>query len=695
MKKVMKRNILRTTQRLVMAGVFSGAGFYATSYWYDSVKSADAPSNTANIARIIDTRNEVQRKRAQRTIWQGVDNQIELGAGDSVRTGPSGGARIEFVKSKAIIELDPDSLVIIEEKQGKVALDFLKGNLFVKNGEGDQSLTVTSGAKEIDLSKGDVALGRGASGDLVQTDLSGTGPVKSGGFQILSPRPFATFFIDPTNLKSFNFSWVPLKDAAEVKLQIGASPSELVDAPIGTVQPSAAAVAGKISSVLKVGVHYWRLAAYAKDASGVISKTPFATSNTMKLDLRPRTPPIQIYPLAKAHIRMRTQTSNTVTFNWSNPAQLENLRFELAQVINGKPQIVHTANLSGRDSRYVHEIAEAGDYSWRVSGVGRNAQIDLAGTFLPFNASAASDLAPPTLVKPANNERLPVETVRDSGLYLSWKPIADAVGYKVTVRSSKGVITRETPNNSLKLAEIGKGEVNWSVEAVGDDKTVSKPSDTWKFRIEEIRPVEWANLTNPDIYWYVGAQPQGDLFWNTKGHDDVKTWRIRTAKSSEMISERPWQTTNAGKSSQTFPKDDEYVAEVEGLNANGFVTAKSSRRKFSVKLLPLPTAPVFADSGAPGEIKARGSGDADFAWRPVERASMYAIRLTSTTGLEQEFETSKTQSRLDQLKPGNYTLVLFAKDSYGRRGPASIQRPVTVPPFNDRKAPRLSKIKVK
>ncbi|RYZ67864.1 MAG: hypothetical protein EOP05_17175, partial [Proteobacteria bacterium] len=75
-----------------MAGVFSGLGFVATKYWYDSVKSKETTSTANVIARVIDTRNEVQRKRAQRTIWQGVDGQLELGAGDAVRTGPDGGA---------------------------------------------------------------------------------------------------------------------------------------------------------------------------------------------------------------------------------------------------------------------------------------------------------------------------------------------------------------------------------------------------------------------------------------------------------------------------------------------------------------------------------------------------------------------------------------------------------------------------
>lgn len=694
----MKRNLLKTARRLAMAGIFSGMGFVATKYWYDSVKTKDAPSNATAIARVIDTRNEVQRKRAQRTIWQGIDGQMELGAGDSVRTGFDGGAKIEFVKSKAVIDLDPDSLVVIEEKQGKIAIDFLKGNLFVKNGEGDGSLTVVSGEKSIDLSKGDVALGRGESGALVQTDLSGTGPVQLGGFKVLMPRPFATVYIDPAKPADTYFAWAPLKlpadqtsDQVEVRLQVGSSPTEMRDVASKTFEKRP----NMLGAPLKVGVQYWRLVAFAKDANGGLSKSPILTSTPVKLDLRPRTPPTAIFPLASAHVRMRPPAETSVTFRWSNTAQLPNIRFELFEGTGPNPRLVHSANFTNRDSQLIYDLQAGGDFKWRVSGVGANAQIDLPGAFVSFNASTASDLAPPTLIKPANNDRLPIETVRASGLFLVWKPISDAVGYKVTFRNATKSFTRETQTNSISLNDIARGEMSWSVIAVGDDGALSKASDTWRFRIDEVRPIEWTNLSTPDTYWYVGQTPQADLMWNTKGFDEVKTWRLRVARSGDLLTQSAWQTVVSGKSSQKFEKDDEYAAELEGLNPAGATVARSARRKFSVKLLPIPQAPVFADAKSPGAIQARGSGDADFSWKPVESAVGYAIRLTSTTGIEQEFETAKTQSRLDQLRPGNYTLVVYAKDSYGRRGPASIQRPVSVPTFNDRKAPRLSTVKVK
>ena len=675
-----------------MAGVFSGLGFFATKTWYESVKSQDTSTAAQSIAKIIETRNDVQRKRFQRTIWQGVDNQIELSNGDAVRTGPDGGARIEFVNSKTVIELDPDSLIIVEEKQGKVALDFLKGNLFVKQGaEGDQSLTVLSGKKEIDLSRGETAVGLSETGSLVTTNLSNSGPVVSGGFQILSPLPFAKTYVDPQSPKQTIFSWTPFNKPHEVKLLLGRSPTTLEEASIVTSPKNP----GKLASLLKVGFHYWRLVAYEKDAQGVLAKKPFATSNVMSLELRPRTAPIGLYPLAKAHIRLKEGAATPVTFRWSNPAQLSNVKLELAQINGASKQVVHSVSLSGRETQYIYDVSASGDYEWRVSGVGANAQIDLPGTFTSFNASTATDLSPPVLLKPANNERLPTETVRASGLFLVWKPVQDAVGYKVTIKSSKGNFTRDSQANSLNVTDFGRGEIAWSVVAVAEDKSLSKASDTWRFRVDEVRAIEWTNITQPDVFWYVGQSPQADLFWSTKNLDEVKSWRLRWARVGELLSERPWISVSSGKTSQAFPKDDDYTVELEGLNAAGIPIAKSSRRTLEVKLLPTPTAPIFAGENPASPIQARGSGDADFAWKPVERAVSYAIRLTSATGREQEFETAQTKSRLDQLNPGNYTLVLFAKDSYGRRSPASLQRAVTVPPFNDRRAPKLKSVKLK
>ena len=128
----------------------------------------------APIATLNDAKNEVQRKPISRVIWERVSADDILYTGESLRTSENSEATITFISSGTQIELEPESLIILEEtKQGSV-LNFLEGNIFVKNkpNSGNATgLTLKTGKNKIQLKDANLSLAKTTSG--VDLDLFG------------------------------------------------------------------------------------------------------------------------------------------------------------------------------------------------------------------------------------------------------------------------------------------------------------------------------------------------------------------------------------------------------------------------------------------------------------------------------------------------------------------------------------------
>lgn len=692
--KFRKKNVAmkfnkRTIRRLILAAVVSGSGIAATRFWYSSVSTnSSSLEATKSIAQILESRNEVQRKRANRAIWHGIGNSTELGAGDSIRTGPNSGAKIEFIASKTMIDIDPDSLVKIEENNGKFALDLVKGNLFVKNeGTPEQSgggLTVRSGDKEIDLTNAEAAFGKDEKGGLaVQVFKGRVEGASANGLEVLSPSPIEPVYIDTQQVKAVDFAW-KMKNGEKYRmhLDIGKTPltMEEMDSVAGTL-----ANVGMFSSQVKIGVHYWRLRAEPLDPT-----LQQIVTRPIKIDVRPKSPPLAIEPSPNSKIRVK-EGQLSVRFRWANVARLPKVRFELAR--SPSSDKVVTVQEFESETAVEVELKEPGEYYWRVSGITKT-EVDAPGKFVKFTVDDKADLPAPTLQAPLANQRLPFQFLKESGLYLRWEPVEGAIGYKLTLNRGGTSQVFESEANLQRIAEFADGDYEWKVEAKSEDGTFSKPSESRRFRIQQIRKVEWAQVKETDVLWYVTPSPTYALEWSTAGHEDVTNWRIKVASENESLNDSESLIVTSPRKEFSAQKDGAFVSEVEGLNNDGFVVAKSTRRKFVVKQLPLPDAPTFSKDVS--TYKANGSGDVELAWAPVSAAKTYFIKVTDAVGAQVKLiEVPANRGRLNRLMPGNYKVSVVASDAYGRRGPASEPRAIEVPNTSDLKAPKLKKIKIK
>ena len=127
-------------ERVLLAFLFSASSLCFSYYWYK--KGGPQPTETfksKEVAMLVSSRNEVQRKPSKRVIWETVGRGEVLYLNEAVRTSSTAEAVIEFTeegKEGTRIVLEPDSVVVLEETGSDLTLDFLKGNVFVAGGGG-------------------------------------------------------------------------------------------------------------------------------------------------------------------------------------------------------------------------------------------------------------------------------------------------------------------------------------------------------------------------------------------------------------------------------------------------------------------------------------------------------------------------------------------------------------------------------
>jgi predicted nucleic acid-binding Zn-ribbon protein len=139
-----------------------------------------------------------------------------------------------------------------------------------------------------------------------------------------------------------------------------------------------------------------------------------------------------------------------------------------------------------------------------------------------------------------------------------------------------------------------------------------------------------------------------------------------------------------------------YEAEVEALNAQGDVVARSALKQFSLKPKPLLPAPEFA-ADLPEILKADRKGMTQVSWSEVKGAVKYKVLVRTSDGKEVLTTTNadRTIASLQKLKPGRYKISLSSVDEHQRAGPEGQPRTIEVPDTSDIRAPKIKQFKVK
>lgn len=708
----------RYLSRLIFAFLISASCFAATHFWYEQVtRQTGRRSSSDPIARLSELTDEVQRKQLARVIWEEISLNEELFPGEAIRTSSSSQAKILFLETGTEIELEPDSLIVLEKNQDGIALDFLKGNLFVsksKEGSGPSTASVKlkTGGNQISLNNAELSLSKTETGKVDLEVFSGTAKLEKDGkstvldqskagtlgdkglevdknrLQVLSPLPGEPVYIDPAKREAVSYRWKAVAKNYDVFVERGKKRNTLYrNAKLTTTGDK-----GILKISTKVGRLFYRIVAIPKSPS-----LPQLASKTFPIEVKAKVPPVVLSPEPGDNIVLKADNKN-LKVRWVARNDFDQLALEVATDRSLKTMIL-TEPLEATKTFAQVPFDKSGNFYLRLTGymkIGDKLQ-PLSSPVIPFTAQMGVNLVPPKLKSPAPGQRLTYQQVVENGLFVSWDPVPGIQSYHLRIvdKNKKKVVDKEVLTNPLRLEELPPGNYRWAMRSNTDNKKASKFSEKRSFAIEAMPLIKWAGGPDPSQYGYVTKEPSLVTRWqqNVTG---VKSWRVRIVPEGRLAKESDWNSSERPLLNTFLPQDGIYSVEVEGLGPKGKAIARSSKKLFKVAQKELLPPPQFSRD-LPEILNASKRGNFDLKWEGVEGATRYKFQLLSEDGKQvlQEKVVQRTTASLNRMKPGNYKVSVKAVDEHQRDGESTRARALKVPMKSAIQAPTIKRIHVK
>lgn len=441
MNSVEETLLRRHLKKFIFALVISASGFALNEVVYrftaieDGGKKDDKP-----IASVLRLQSENHRKSEDSELWNEISNGDSLYAGDTLRTSSEGTLQIQFTNSDKVVDIEPDSLLVLRMNDGKINLSLLDGNLFVKNDKGAKGETATGAEPEIVIA--------GKDGQVLEQ--ASTSPERAAQAQDPLVMKFPTaddsLFINPDHPEPVTFRWENRRQDVRFEVRAGAKRKDM------SVVANAAPGVDSAKISLKPGFFYWQIV--AKDSTG---KEIFQTPIT-RHEVHTRFAPSPVFPSDKGLVRLK-QTGDPVEVKWFKPAEYSAVTVEIFSDAELK-KAVFAETFDKKDSHQLGTLAP-GTYHWRLKGT------------LKDGGDAVTSAVATFVVNTKANMKIPVEWDGDTEtiqsyidqpvLNLSWKTGSTiARSYRVKIapegenveQASPQVIS--DPHWSAKVSKPGR-----------------------------------------------------------------------------------------------------------------------------------------------------------------------------------------------------------------------------------------------
>lgn len=704
--------------RLMLPTIISIAGVVITQMWYLKVSKITFVKSSGVPIAILQQRNDrVERRPTTRLIWQDVDQGEQLYSGEAVRTTSSASGQIQFIQSGVTVGLEPDSVVIIEETNGNVALNLVNGGVFVKNDgpveasksktsagqptikAGSKTISLTDKKSELNLSlsdsgqaslvvsKGNVAV-TGAAGTQRETVKAGDSKALAttvnapAAITILSPKPNTVLPISSKS-SAMIIQWQPLSPAVTITLEMGSTRDKL-----NVVASAFAGNGGRATIQAKPGGFFWRL--IARDKAGKVSaQSPTMYNEGLALEV-PR-----LLSNANGEHIFGAEADGAVAakLSWSRPQGSESTILNVARDKDFKTILENKVFATG--SEWVFTAKEPGTFYWRISAAWRGVDVSLTSQVGSFVVERQQELPIPNPESPKDNSKFTKPEIATSGIILVWSPLEGIPEYLVSIsqqqadNSWREVKTAETTVAQYRLSNVPAGTWRWSVKSKNKNR-LSKLSSFQSFKVLDVARLDTSSITTaPQIV------ASGNTLNLVVGSIPKTTARLRfrLVDNTSSLDKAPWlQGLSTGQLIAKVKALGKFQLQVEALDKNDQVVAVSDVVTFEAKLPDLLAAPEL--TGKATQIKANDSGNANISWTPVKGAASYVLSLNGPKPMKFRVNRS-TQLAVPGLLPGSYKLIVTAVDALGRPGDASKEFSVIVPRTNNLEAPKAKSIKIR
>lgn len=382
-------------KRLLTALMISSSVFAVTWYWYEySAVQYASDANEKPLAYVGKVVDDIQRRPASRLLWQIVNTGEPLYNGEAIRTSERGEVRIQFAGSDRYLDLEPESLIVIKQSEGEIALDLMEGSLFVNSKTGNETssgpgLVLNSAKGKVDLSRASASLsvdkGKGVEVQILEGKASikgqdgKTSDIKSKSeISILSPLPNRPVAMNAELPEPIQFKWRGFPKDTQVSLWVGPSRKQMVETNKANLNEN------QLSTELPFGKHYWKLVGVSNTGEVVGESTVYKT------DILPRYAPTITFPTADAEI-VTPKIPYDLTFKWEKGDDTRQMTLE----IWSDPALtkkVLAKSFSKEDSFTVPGLS-AGTYFWRMSSLFVDSDKPVLGKVQKFSISQTLQLA--------------------------------------------------------------------------------------------------------------------------------------------------------------------------------------------------------------------------------------------------------------------------------------------------------------
>jgi hypothetical protein len=273
----------RLADLLVILLCLSGAVFFINLFRIDLFSTLDS-KNEKPVGTIIVKNNIVQRRMANRVLWDRLTTDSPAYMGDLIRTADISYATLDIESNS--LELGEKTLIRIQRSpdgEGLIQIDLVDGNLGLSTGSdggnivlnimgrqvktGPETILHVSTGKDgmvVRVSKGIAEFTDGgrareiATGAMVSLDADGVEKMEKAAVAI-QPRPNARYLKNDTEPLRVNFIWsgVNLDSGERLRLEIAGDRN--FNRIIQVIENLTATAGGDVAATLDAGPWYWRL----------------------------------------------------------------------------------------------------------------------------------------------------------------------------------------------------------------------------------------------------------------------------------------------------------------------------------------------------------------------------------------------------------------------------------------------------
>jgi len=706
------------SRRLVPAAVASLFGIVATMCWYYvTAPKVRMRINIDPIAYLESDPRNVQRKPSDNLIWENVKKGETLFPHDTVRASGMRGARIRMSDSESLVELEPESVIVLEEKQGKVSLDLVNGGLFVKNENTKKNVgpgfeikiggtKLAAGGKGLEMNihrdktgKSSVAVVKGqvtaeSAGKSFELAQGKSKSLDSQGLEtdklIQVSQPAANSVVDiGAGDNPVNFRWAPLADGTVVYLEFGQTPATLQRFK-GSESPG---LSGSLTVQVARGEHFWRLVATKKDNPAILKASVVSKFTAIAVQ-----PPELVSPNDKVNLTLSASGKPLqAKLSWVPNSAYESYEVKIAPNRDFRDAALLTA---GSDQEEVtSEVTTAGTFYWRVAGLSKLDHRRIESALRSFSVTKEEIKPPPSVPKlesPGDGVRLALNDAQ-GGVGLHWQRGKSDDTYAVKVErmvnaagSAEALSEGESPRADYSVKVPVTGTYKWAVRSMNSAGTSAWSSS--KTFVVTPEKIALRDLSDPNADL---PKPVAKLAWG-KGGTGLSKWRL--GFSEDQAFKKPtWQAVSGSIAELTLPKFGTYYVKLEGYGANEALLAESDLK--AIKVAPpakLPPPELMLPTGG-GGLVADANGDLTIKWKPVERAKGYVVILRDEKGVS-VVKTKTTQQQIAprRLMPGRYTFEIATINSLSQVGQVRSFKEITVPAVSAVKPPdKIGKIQIK